>query len=129
LPVVEGQALAHPEIQSSLLIEAMLAARAGLLVWDEHRRYIAANPAACEILGTTLEDLLGQEVGAHSKNVDEPLEEALHRDLVWGTAEVEAFDGSGPRQIFYATFRTTTAGMPYMATLIARLPDDWSRRG
>lgn len=121
---MESRALANPEIQSSLLIDAMLAARAGLLVWDEHRRYIAANPAACEILGTTLEDLLGQQVGAHSKDVEAPLDEALHRDLVWGTAEVEAFDGSGPRRIFYATFRTTTAGMPYMATLIARLPDE-----
>jgi PAS domain S-box-containing protein len=119
---VEGRALAHPEIQSSLLIDAILSARAGLLVWDEDRRYVAANPAACEILGTTLEELLGQEVGAHSKDVERLLEEALHRDLVWGTARVEAFDGSGPIQVFYATFRTTTAGMPYMATLIARVP-------
>ena len=120
---MEGQALAHPEIQSSLLIEAMLSARAGLLVWDENRRYIAANPAACEILGTSLDELLGQEVGAHSRNVEDALQEALHRDLVWGTADVEAFDGSGPIRVFYATFRTTTAGMPYMATLIARVPD------
>jgi hypothetical protein len=50
-------------------------------------------------------------------------EEALRtEDLVQGTAEVEAFDGSGTITVFYATFRTVTAGMPYMATLITPVP-------
>ena len=52
--------LARPEIQTELIAEALASASVGFLVWDEHRRYIAANAAACDILGTTLEELLGQ---------------------------------------------------------------------
>ena len=55
----DGSALIHPEIQAQLIAEALVGASVGLLVWDESRRYIAANQAACEILGTTLEELLG----------------------------------------------------------------------
>jgi PAS domain-containing protein len=52
--------LARPEIQAELIAEALASASVGFLVWDEDRRYIAANAAACEILGTTLEQLLGR---------------------------------------------------------------------
>ena len=51
--------LAQPEIQAELISEAFRSASVGVLVWDESRRYIAANGAACEILGTTLDGLLG----------------------------------------------------------------------
>jgi PAS domain-containing protein len=44
--------LADPQIQAQLQAEAMQSASGGL-VWDEDRRYIAANEAACRILGTT----------------------------------------------------------------------------
>jgi hypothetical protein len=39
-----------------------------------------------------------------------------------GSATVERFDGSGQIDVFFATFTTTTAGMPFMATILARLP-------
>jgi PAS domain-containing protein len=58
--------LARPEIQAELISEALGSASVGFLVWDEHRRYIAANAAACEILGTTLDQLVGEEVGGHT---------------------------------------------------------------
>src|SRR4029078_8309681 len=58
--------LARPEIQAELISGALGSASVGFLVWDEHRRYIAANAAACEILGTTLEQGLGPEVGDHT---------------------------------------------------------------
>jgi PAS domain-containing protein len=116
--------LATPEIQGALLSEAILAAKVGFLVWDDDLNYIAANPAAREILHASLDELLGQKVGGHSRNVQLQLEEALrNEDLVQGTAEVEAFDGSGTITVYYATFRTVTAGMPYMATLIAPVPE------
>jgi PAS domain-containing protein len=122
---VEFPALAHPEIQNQLLAEAMRSASVGLLVWDESRHYIAANERACEILGTSLTELLGQRVGGHTDeaDVDRLIESAVRTDFVSGTAKVERFDGSGLVNVFYATFATKSAGMPFMATLLARLPD------
>jgi PAS domain-containing protein len=113
--------LAQPEIQAALISEALGSAAVGFLVWDENRRYIAANAAACELLGTTLEDLLGQEVGAHTIEVEDALTEALAGGFTSGKATVERFDGRGPIDVFYATFTTKTAGMPFMATVIAPL--------
>jgi PAS domain-containing protein len=120
--VTEPSALIQPEIQSQLVSEALLGARVGLLVWDEARRYIAANQAACEILGTTLDELLGQIVGEHTEGGAAAAEAAVGKGFVTGEATVERFDGSGSIRVFYATFETTTAGMPFMATLLAPLP-------
>ncbi|HJQ49940.1 MAG TPA: PAS domain-containing protein [Gaiellaceae bacterium] len=113
--------LAQPEIQAALISEALSSAGVGFLVWDENRRYIAANDAACEILGTTLDELLGQQVGGHTIAGAEALEEALGGGFSSGRAVVERFDGRGPIDIFYVTFTTKTAGMPFMATVIAPL--------
>jgi PAS domain-containing protein len=113
--------LARPEIQAELISEALGSASVGFLVWDEHRRYIAANAAACENLGTTLEELLGREVGAQTVEGAKAVEEALQSGFTTGTAVVKPFDGRGPVEVFYATFTTKTAGMPFMATVIAPL--------
>jgi PAS domain-containing protein len=113
--------LARPEIQGELISEALASATVGFLVWDEHRRYVAANAAACEILGATLEELLGQEVGALTIEGEHAVEEALKSGFTTGTALVQRFDGSGQVEVFYATFATKTAGMPFMATVIALL--------
>jgi PAS domain-containing protein len=118
-----SEALAQPEIQAQLLAEALLGATVGLLVWDEDRRYVAANGAACEILGTTLEELLGQRVGDHTSQGPDAVDQALAAGgFHSGTATVDRFDGSGRIEVFFATFTTRTAGMPFMATLLARLP-------
>jgi PAS domain-containing protein len=119
--VTDPSALALPEIQAQLISETLLGAKVGLLVWDDHRRYIAANPAACEILGTGLDELLGQLVGEHTVKGGEAMEEALAKGFAAGEATVERFDGSGTIRVYYATFETTTAGMPFMATLLAQL--------
>jgi PAS domain-containing protein len=113
--------LARPEIQAELISEALGSASVGFLVWDEHRRYIAANAAACEILGTTLEQLVGQEVGGHTIEGQKAVDEALASGFASGTATVQRFDGRGTVEVFYATFTTKTAGMPFMATVIAPL--------
>lgn len=115
----EPAALARPEIQAQLISEALLAASVGLLVWDDDRRYVAANAAACEILGTTLEELLGQEVGGHTPEGDEAIAAALESGFSTGTTFVDRFDGSGRIAVHFATFTTRTAGMPFMATVIA----------
>lgn len=111
--------LARPEIQAELIAEALGSASVGFLVWDDNRRYIAANAAACEILGTTLEALLGQGVGGQTVEGLEAIDEALASGFASGTAKVQRFDGRGPVDVFYVTFATKTAGMPFMATVIA----------
>jgi len=115
--------LARPEIQAELIAEALGSASVGFLVWDEERRYIAANAAACEILGTTLETLLGQQVGGHTIVGGEAVGQALPSGFTTGKAVVERLDGRGTVRVFYATFTTKTAGMPFMATVLAPLPD------
>jgi hypothetical protein len=36
---------------------------------------------------------------------------------------VQRFDGRGPIDVFYATFATKTAGMPFMATVISPMSE------
>lgn len=115
--------LARPEIQAELISEALRSASVGFLVWDEDRRYIAANETACEILGTTLEELLGQEVGGHTEQGPETTEAALAKGFATGRAMVQRFNGLGSREVYYATFTTKTAGMPFMATVLVPLPE------
>ena len=116
-----GSSLASPEIQAELISEALGSASVGFLVWDEDRRYIAANPTACEILGTTLEDLLGKPVGGLTVEGLDAIDEALRKGFSTGRAVVDRADGKGRVDVFYATFTTRTAGMPFMATVIAPL--------
>jgi PAS domain-containing protein len=116
-----SRSLASPEIQAQLISEALGSASVGFLVWDEDRRYIAANAAACEILGTTLDELLGQQVGAHTVDGPDAVDDALAAGFATGKAVVQRFDGRGTVEVFYATFPTKTAGMPFMATVLAPL--------
>jgi PAS domain-containing protein len=113
--------LAEPEIQAELISDALRSAGVGFLVWDDNRRYVAANEAACEILGTTLDKLLGREVGGHTLEGPAALEQALASGFTSGTTVVERLDGREPVEVFYATFPTKTFGMPFMATVIAPL--------
>jgi len=119
--VTASPSLARPEIQAELIAEALGSASVGFLVWDEHRRYVAANAAACDILGTTLGELLGRQVGAHTIEGLDSVDEALATGFASGRAVVQRSDGRGSIEVFYATFTTTTAGMPFMATVIAPL--------
>ena len=111
--------LAQPEIQAELISEALASASVGFLVWDEDGRYIAANRAACDLLGTTLQELLGRRVGEHILDGPDAVGEALASGFASGTAAVRRFDRRGTIELFYATFPTKAAGMPFMATVIA----------
>jgi PAS domain-containing protein len=112
--------VALPEIQAELISEALGSAGVGFLVWDDNRRYVAANAAACEILGTTLEELLDREVGGQTLEGAQAVDEAS--GFATGRAVVNRPDGRDAVEVFYATFTTKTAGMPFMATLLAPLP-------
>jgi PAS domain-containing protein len=110
--------LANGDIQAQLIAEALLAAEVGFIVWDEDRRYIAANDAACRLLGTTLDDLLGRTVGDQTAGGDTVVDEAVRTQRLSGRLTAERFDGSGPIELGYTTFVTRTAGMPFMASVI-----------
>lgn len=116
--------LGHDEIQAQLIAEALLAADVGFIVWDEDRRYIAANDAACRMLGTTLDELLGRTVGERTSRGKETVEEAVRAQRLAGRLTAQRFDGSGPVELNYATFLTRTAGMPFMASVIWPVEDD-----
>lgn len=111
--------LASPEIQAELISEALGSASVGFLVWDEDRRYIAANRAACEILGTTLDELLGASVGGHTVGGLDAIDEAMSKDFSTGRAVIERSGDAERLEVVYMTFPTRTAGMPFMATVIA----------
>jgi PAS domain S-box-containing protein len=111
-------ALAHPEIQAQLLAEAVVTATVGFLVWDEERRYIAVNDAACELLGATREQLLGRPVGSLTRDAEPLIEEAVAAQRLAGRATVDRLDGGGTVDVGYVTFTVRSAGMPFMATVI-----------
>ena len=111
-------ALANPLVQESLTAEAIAAAGVGLLVWDDDRRYIVANPRACTILGCTIDEIIGATVGARTVGGDTAVADAMRQPLARGRATVDRFDGSGQVTIEFITFQTRAAGLPYMASVI-----------
>ena len=46
---------------------------AAVFVWDEDRNYVAANQAACELLGKKREEILRMRVGDMTANRASPL--------------------------------------------------------
>jgi PAS domain-containing protein len=109
--------LVAPHVQATLLAEAIQTGEVGFLVWDDDRHYIAANAAACALLGCTLEQLLGSEVGSRTVQGDELVERVVRGHGGRGRVVFERFDG-GQAELEYLTFTTKTAGLPYMASVI-----------
>jgi len=88
----------------------------GIVVVDADRRYVYANPAACQMLGTPLEQLRGRDfLGSFPAREHATLRARLSEDLGDTSAPVESFDDglSGPfsctlsgseRQVVCSTF-------------------------
>ena len=115
---MEPKALADAEIQLTLLGEAVASANAGFLVWDEDRHYIAANACACELLGCTLEQLLGSVVGGRTPDGDEEVDRVVRDEGGRGEVVVRRYDTGEPIRLGYVTFVTRTASLPFMASII-----------
>lgn len=109
--------LVAPHVQATLLAEAIQTAEVGFLVWDDDRHYIAANERACSLLGCTLEQLLGSEVGSRTVEGEELVERVVGGQSRRGRVAFERFDG-GTAELEYLTFETKTAGLPYMASVL-----------
>jgi PAS domain-containing protein len=113
--------LANTQVQLTLLAETAASATVGMIVWDEDRRYIAANARACELLACTLEELLGSVVGSRTADGKATVERVVRGESRTGELEAERFDGQ-PIRLSYLTFETRTAGLPYMASIIWPAP-------
>ena len=109
--------LLAPHVQATLLAEAIQTAEVGFIVWDDDRHYIAANETACSLLGCTLEQLLGSEVGSRTMQGEELVQQVMQGHGRRGRVVFERFDG-GRAELEYLTFETKTAGLPYMASVI-----------
>jgi PAS domain S-box-containing protein len=113
----EKPPLSVPHVQSALLSEAIRHADVGFLVWDDDRRYVAANDKACELLACTIEELIGSTVGAHTEGGTEAVEQVVRAHGGHGELRITRFDGRKLR-IAYVSSATRIAGVPYMASII-----------
>ena len=83
---------------------------AAVFVWDEDRNYVAANDAACALIGKTHEELLKMKVGDMSAEKAEPHFSTVQNGRVHtGSLRIERADG--PVEIDWMTCRTTLAGL------------------
>ena len=92
---------------------------AAIFVWDEDRNYVAANEAACVLVGKTHRELLPMKVGAMTADHAEPHFSTVQRGAVHtGPLQIDRADG--PIEIDWMTSPTTIAGLPYMVSVCSR---------
>ncbi len=86
-----------------------------VFVWDEDRTYVAANQAACRLLGKTREEILHMKVGDMTADRALPLfDEVRHGNIHSGVMDSPA------GRLHYLTCRTRVAGLPYMISICRR---------
>jgi PAS domain-containing protein len=114
----EKPALSIPHVQTALLSEAMRHAHVGLVVWDDDRRYVAANPMACQLFGCTVEDLVGSVVGDRTHQGEEAVARVLRDHGGIGEVTIARFDGAGDVRLAFISFETRIGGVPYMGSIV-----------
>jgi PAS domain S-box-containing protein len=110
--------VAEPFVQTGLLGEAIDLAPAGVLVADEHGKYVAVNRFACEMLGYTRAELLSLRVHDVSAepDVEAHYDQFLKERRAEGLTKLRSKDGS----TFDFRFRageTTIAGLTYYVSV------------
>jgi PAS domain-containing protein len=100
-------------VQVTLLGDAAEHAEVGVLVWNADRRYVAANPRAAELVGTTRDRLLDQPVGStnRSPEAQEAIEAVIRHVPARGSMRL------GDRDIDWVVFPTTVAGLEHVIGL------------
>jgi PAS domain-containing protein len=92
---------------------------AAVFVWDDDRHYIAANDAACELVGLTRTELLAMKVGDMTADRAAPyFEQVQHGSVHTGSLRIDRADG--PVEIEWLTCRTRLAGLPYVVSVCWR---------
>jgi PAS domain S-box-containing protein len=108
-------------VQEALLGQAAASAGAGVLVSDDTLRYVAANSAACKLLGYTRDQLLQLRVSDIVERPTGGLLEAARAvsdgKIQHGTVSVRRKDGrTFPVQ--YVSTPATIGGLPFVLTLL-----------
>ena len=100
-------------VQMMLLGDAAEHADVAIIVWNEERRYVAANEKACELLGVTREELLDRPVGSTNRGPETQaaIEDILERTPSKGTITVRGAEHE------WVVFRTTLAGLDHVIGL------------
>ena len=109
------KARAHTLFQQTLLGDAAEHARIGIMVWNEERRYIAVNRCACEILGTTREELLGAQVGDHNRTDEARAAIETVLDELPAMGRIQLPNGT---VVDWLTVASDVAGLPHIVGLM-----------
>jgi PAS domain-containing protein len=111
----EATARANTLFQQTLLGDAAEHARVGVLVWNEERRYVAANETACTLIGVTRPTLLSSKVGDSNRTpearqaIDAALDELPARGTTMLATGVE---------VEWLVVATNVAGLPHFCGLM-----------
>jgi PAS domain-containing protein len=90
-----------------------------VFVWDDDRNYVAANDAACALVGLSRGELLGLKVGDMTADRAAPhFDQVQHGSVHTGSLRIDRADG--PVEIEWLTCRTKLAGLPYMVSVCWR---------
>lgn len=108
-------------VQEALLGQAAATAGAGVLVHDDTLRYVAANSAACKLLGYTRDQLLELRVSdvveGPAGGLLEAAREVADGKIRHGTVGVRRKDGRAfPAQ--YVSAPAEIGGLPFVITLL-----------
>ena len=105
-------------VQITLLGEGAECADVGVIVWNADRRYVAANRKACELIGTTREQLLASTVGSRNRS-DEAraaIGGILEHVPAGGSLTVARPDGTSV-ELDWLVFPTRVAGLEHVLGL------------
>jgi PAS domain-containing protein len=107
--------------QLALLGEAVEQLQAvAIFVWDDDRNYVAANQAACDLLGRTRAELLTMKVGDMTPNRAAPYFDEVQQHGAVHTGSLRVPRAGDPVDIDWMTCRTRIAGLPYMVSVCWR---------
>jgi PAS domain S-box-containing protein len=107
-------------LQRTLLGEAIdLVEGVAVFVWNEERRYVAVNDAACRLVGLERQDLIGIRVGDMSPDADEEVAAARSLPFRHGTSTVRRRDGEEV-PLEWVTAHTRVAGLQYYVSVVWR---------
>ena len=107
-------------LQRTLLGEAIeLVEEVAVFVWNEERRYVAVNDAACSLVGLPREELIGIRVGEMSPDIDEAVTGARTLPFRHGTSSLQRRDGDTV-PLEWVTAHTKVAGLQYYVSVVWR---------
>jgi PAS domain S-box-containing protein len=109
-------------LQLSLLGEAIdCVDELAVFVWNEDRRYVAVNEAACRLVGVDRQELIGMAVGDMTTDgAAEVIARARASRSIEGTSSLTRPDGELV-ELTWTTAHTRIAGLPYLVSVCRRV--------